>query len=316
MVNTQRDKKENRAAVTNTRITAAHAGQRLDNFLFARYRNLPKSRVYGMIRGGEVRINSRRAKPSNKLSAGDTVRIPPVTVTSRQPPNIPRGHVLAAERRIIFEDEALLILNKPAGISAHSGSRNSFGLIDVLKRLRPQNDVALAHRLDKGVSGCIAIAKTRPALLALHKAFREQAAEKTYLALTQGHWRKPQAVGLPLARAPHKQVVAERGRRALSHFAPQEHIGDYTLISVRIATGRTHQIRVHAAHCGHPLAGDKKYGDFKDNRKLEKLGLKRIFLHASQLAFEWHGEKRSFEAPLPDELQSLLRALNSAKMER
>lgn len=314
MINTQKDKKATPAPAINILITATHDGQRLDNFLFAHYRNLPKSHIYRMIRKGEVRINSKRAKPSNKLSTDDAVRIPPITVANRKPPRISHDSVRALRQQIIFEDETLLIINKPANISVHSGSKNSFGLIDLLKKLRPQDAIALAHRLDKSVSGCIAVAKNRPSLLGLHKAFREKAVEKVYLALTLGHWYKPMAVSLKLSHTPHKQIVSKQGKPALSHFTPKAYIGNYTLVSVRITTGRTHQIRAHAAHCKHPLAGDKKYGDFGINRQLEKLGLKRIFLHASQLAFTWHGERRVFKARLPDELQGLLDILDSAKI--
>ena len=304
-----KDKNTTHIPATKILITADREGQRLDNFLFARHRGLPKSYIYRIIRSGEVRINSKRTKPSDKLNANDIVRTPPITVMSRKPPNISHDSIQALKRQIIFEDEGLLVINKPANMSVHSGSRNSYGLIDLLKKLRPKDDVALAHRLDKSVSGCIAIAKTRSSLLILNKAFREQTVEKVYLALVLGHWNKPQTVRLKLGRIPQKRVVSEQGKPTLSHFTPQEQIGNYTLVSVNIMTGRTHQIRVHAAHCGHPLIGDKKYGDFKTNRQFEKLGLKRIFLHASRLAFKWHGQRRVFEAPVPDELQQILEVL-------
>ena len=290
-------------------IGARNNGQRLDNFLLGLYRHVPKSRLYRTIRNGEVRVNSRRAKPHQRLGAGDRVRLPPLETRNRRPPRISDAAVAAAERLIIHEDPLLLVVDKPAHTPTHAGSGHSYGIIDVLRRMRPDDDVRLAHRLDKSTSGCLALAKSRDALLALHRALRSGRVEKEYRALVVGRWNAPSEVSQPLTRGAHGQRTDDDGKPATSRFRVLRRYRRHTLMAVRLATGRTHQIRVHAAHCGHPVAGDRRYGDFAANRALAKHGLKRAFLHACRLSLAWRGRTLTCEAPLPAELRHLLERL-------
>ena len=284
-------------------------GQRLDNFLLGLYRHVPKSRLYRTIRNGEVRVNSRRAKPHRRLDAGDRVRLPPLETRTRRAPRIGDDAVAAAERLVIREERDLIVIDKPANTAAHAGSGHSYGMIDVLRRMRPDDDVQLAHRLDKSTSGCLAFAKSREALLALHRAFRSGQVEKEYRALVVGRWNAPATVSLPLARDARGARTDDDGKPAVSRFRVLRRYKRHTLMAVRLVTGRTHQIRVHAAHCGHPIAGDRRYGDFAANRALAKYGLKRMFLHACRLSFRWHGRTLECEAPLPQDLRHLLERL-------
>ena len=285
------------------------SGQRLDNFLLARYKHVPKSRLYRTIRGGEVRVNSRRAKPHYRLGAGDRIRVPPLETKPKHAVRISDEDIAATGRLILHEDRELIVINKPAGRTAHAGTGHSYGLVNVLRQMRPDDDVQLGHRLDKSTSGCLAFAKSRGALLALHRAFRAREMDKQYQALVIGRWQAPGEVSQALSRGPHRQQTDDDGKAATSHFEVLRRYKGHTLVAVRLLTGRTHQIRVHAAHCGHPVAGDRKYGDFAANRVLAKIGLKRMFLHARRLAFPWAGQTLACEAPLPEELECLLKQL-------
>lgn len=284
-------------------------GQRLDNFLLARYKHIPKSRLYRTIRSGEVRVNSRRAKPHHRLGAGDRVRVPPLEAAPVRATPVGDGDIAALERRILHEDGELIVINKPANRAAHAGTGHNYGVVDVLRRMRPADDVQLAHRLDKSTSGCLAAAKSRGALLRLHAAFRAGEVEKRYHALVVGRWDAPGEVSQALARGPQRLHADDDGKAATSRFQVLRQCKGHTLVEVQLLTGRTHQIRVHAAHCGHPVAGDRKYGDFTANRTLAKMGLKRMFLHARRLAFQWNGKTLACEAPLPEELEALLKQL-------
>jgi len=284
-------------------------GQRLDNFLLARYRHIPKSRLYRTIRSGEVRVNSRRAKPHQRLGAGDRVRVPPLEAAPLRATPVGAADIAALERRILHEDGELIIIDKPANRAAHAGTGHNFGVVDVLRRMRPDDDVQLGHRLDKSTSGCLAAAKSRGALRRLHAVFRAGEVEKRYHALVVGRWDAPREVSQALARGPQRLRADDDGKPATSRFKVLRRCKGHTLVEVRLLTGRTHQIRVHAAHCGHPVAGDRKYGDFAANRSLAKMGLKRMFLHARRLAFEWNGKTLECEAPLPEELETLLKQL-------
>lgn len=284
-------------------------GQRLDNFLLARYRHIPKSRLYRTIRSGEVRVNSRRAKPHQRLGAGDRVRVPPLEAAPLRATPVGAADIAALERRILHEDGELIIIDKPANRAAHAGTGHNFGVVDVLRRMRPDDDVQLGHRLDKSTSGCLAAAKSRGALRRLHAVFRAGEVEKRYHALVVGRWDAPREVSQALARGPQRLRADDDGKPATSRFKVLRRCKGHTLVEVRLLTGRTHQIRVHAAHCGHPVAGDRKYGDFTANRSLAKMGLKRMFLHARRLAFEWNGKTLECEAPLPEELETLLKQL-------
>lgn len=300
--------------ISYIRVSATHVGQRIDNFLLREYKYIPKSHIYRVIRSGELRINSKRVKPSYKLAVGDRIRIPPLAHTMPAPPRLSDTDVEAISKRIVYQDDTLLVIDKPAHLAVHTGTAHSFGLIDLLKYKYslddPTVDLGLVHRLDKDTSGCLIIAKSRDTLLRLHKLFRDSQVEKIYQALVVGRWRQPRRVSMPLRRVAHKQTVTDEGKNAITDFSVIRRFKDYSLMSASLITGRTHQIRVHAAHCGHPVAGDRKYGDFSNNRKLVQLGLKRIFLHAHHVSFGWRGKVLSFEIPLPDALQRLLEQLD------
>ncbi len=301
------------------KVTAEQAGQRLDNFLFVRFRQLPKARIYRMLRKGEVRVNGGRTKQSYRIRPGDELRLPPVRLPAAgETAQIASRDLRAVADAVLYEDADLLVLNKPAGLAVHAGSGVEYGVIEVLRTLRPDESfLELAHRLDRGTSGCLLLARNRRTLMALHELWRRGSVSKQYLTLVAGRWQGgPRQVDLPLERVGaegvrrHTRVDAD-GKTARSLFEPVERFADATLMKVTIDTGRTHQIRVHAAELGHPLLGDDRYGDFPLNRQWRKRGLKRLFLHAWRLAFALPGErsKREFEAPLPQDLNRILEVL-------
>lgn len=294
------------------------AGQRLDNFLLASLKGVPRSHVYRLIRSGQVRVNSGRVGPSYRLQAGDRVRIPPVATTTAAPRKIKGGSFDWLRARIVHEDARIIVLDKPAGLAAHGGSGVSLGAIEALRAMRGGGDsLELAHRLDRATSGCLLIAKRRSALRMLHALLREGGVDKRYLALVAGRW--PQGatrIEAPLStdrRAGEARVrVDAAGKLAVSTFRLIESIGRFaSFVEVELGTGRTHQIRVHAAHAGHPLAGDDRYGEPDFNARLEAAGLGRMFLHAHSVAFVWpdNGEELSVSVPLPEELAAVLTAV-------
>ena len=302
-------------------VPADRAGQRLDNFLLGQLKGAPRSLVYKLVRSGQVRVNGGRAKAERKLDAGDEVRIPPVRLQmpdedGKSPP--PKGLLLALDAAIVFEDARLLAISKPSGMASHGGSGVSFGVIETLRALRPNESFELVHRLDRDTSGLMVIAKKRSALVELQALLREDhgaGIEKRYLALLAGRMPDgvmsvdaPLHVGLRQGGERHVQVNPA-GKPSLSHFRVLERRGGQSYCEVRIETGRTHQIRVHAQHIGHPVAGDEKYGDAAANKRLrEQVGLKRLFLHASTLDFALEGGKApySLSAPLAPELLDVL----------
>lgn len=302
-------------------VPADRAGQRLDNFLLGQLKGAPRSLVYKLVRSGQVRVNGGRAKAERKLDAGDEVRIPPVRLQmpdedGKSPP--PKGLLLALDAAIVFEDARLLAISKPSGMASHGGSGVSFGVIETLRALRPNESFELVHRLDRDTSGLMVIAKKRAALVELQALLREDhgaGIEKRYLALLAGRMPDgimsvdaPLHVGLRQGGERHVQVNSA-GKPSLSHFRVLERRGGQSYCEVRIETGRTHQIRVHAQHIGHPVAGDEKYGDAAANKRLrEQVGLKRLFLHASTLDFALEGGKApySLSAPLAPELLDVL----------
>jgi len=303
--------------VRHVEIDESREGQRLDNFLLGQLKGVPKSHVYRILRRGEVRVNSARAAASYRLQAGDTVRIPPVrtaravTVSGRQEPGW-------LADRALYEDSDLLVLDKPGGLAVHGGSGIGAGLIERLRLVRPELPMLeLAHRLDRETSGCLLLAKNRTALVALHAMLREGRVEKRYLALVKGRWRGgPRTVSASLARdrlrgGERHVAVDDEGRAASSRFEPRGAYGPATLVEIRLDTGRTHQARVHAAHVGHPIAADDKYGDREFNRELRRLGLRRLFLHAARLRFAHPvtGAKIQVAADLPLELANVLERL-------
>ncbi|MGD8423982.1 MAG: RluA family pseudouridine synthase [Gammaproteobacteria bacterium] len=300
-------------------VGAEEAGQRLDNFLMARLRGVPRTRVYRMLRKGEVRVNKGRAAPSYRIRHGDVVRIPPVRQSApRQDAGRPPQGIARLEERILYEDERLLVLDKPSGMAVHGGSGASFGVIETLRAIRPDAPyLELVHRLDKETSGCLLIAKRRSYLRSLHELLREGRLDKRYLALVRGQWHLGSRRLEDRLRTHHREggerhvKADEHGKIAVSRFTPVQILRSASLVEVQLFTGRTHQIRVQAAAAGHPLAGDRKYGDADFNRHLAKLGLKRMFLHAHSLEYDdpRTGEPRSFSSPLPDDLRAVLEAV-------
>ena len=273
-------------------------GQRLDNFLLGQLRGAPRSLVYKLVRSGQVRVNGGRVKAERRLEEGDEVRIPPVRIEEAADRGTPaRGLLQAMEASIVFEDARLLAINKPAGVASHGGSGISFGAIETLRALRPKESLELVHRLDRDTSGLLVVSRKRAALVELQALMREEGGiAKRYLALLTGRMPDgvmsvdaPLHVGLRQGGERHVQVNAS-GKPSLSHFRVLERRGGHSSCEVRIETGRTHQIRVHAQHIGHPVAGDGKYGDEAVNKRLrEQVGLKRMFLHASTLEFALDG---------------------------
>ena len=311
-------------AVQRVNVDEGSAGQRLDNFLLRLLKGVPKTHVYRVIRSGEVRVNSGRAGADTRLALGDEVRVPPVRTAER--PAAPPAP--AREFPILYEDEQLIAVDKPAGVAVHGGSGVSFGVIEQLRRARPQaRYLELVHRLDKQTSGVLLLAKKRSALTALQDQFRSRVTDKTYSALVAGAWpaaRKVIDVALHKSTSPDgtRRVRAvdaddEAGRRSVTLVKVARRCEGYTLLDVTIKTGRTHQIRVHLAHEGHPIVGDDQYGDFELNRQLARgeglagVRFARMFLHARRLAFDHpaSAERITLESPLPAECIRLLGAL-------
>lgn len=307
------------AGVRLVRVPDDRAGQRLDNFLLGQLKGAPRSLVYKIVRSGQVRVNGGRAKPERRLEAGDEVRVPPVRLEEAGPAGAPpKAMIERLEAAIVFEDARLLALSKPSGVASHGGSGVSFGVIETLRAGRPGQPLELVHRLDRDTSGLMVLAKKRSALTELQALLREDHGSgigKRYLALLAGRMPDgvmsvdaPLHVGLRQGGERHVQVNPA-GKPSLSHFRVLERRGGQSYCEVRIETGRTHQIRAHAKHIGHPVAGDDKYGEPDANRRLrEQVGLKRLFLHASTLEFALDGGRTPYllNAPLAPELVEVL----------
>ena len=310
------------AQVRLVRVADDRAGQRLDNFLLGQLKGAPKSLIYKLVRSGQVRVNGGRAKAETRLEGGDEVRIPPVRLAEageKTPP--PKGLLAAMEASIVFEDARLLAINKPSGLASHGGSGISHGAIETLRALRQRETLELVHRLDRDTSGLLIIAKKRSALTELQALMRESDADdgrgiaKRYLALLVGRMPDgtmtvdaPLHIGLRQGGERHVQVHPN-GKPSLSHFRVLERRGGHSYCEVRIETGRTHQIRVHAKHIGHPVAGDDKYGEPEVNKRLrDQIGLRRLFLHAASLEFALDGGRAEYvlDAPLAPELIEVL----------
>jgi len=308
------------------------AGQRIDNFLLRVCKGVPKSHVYRILRSGEVRVNKGRIDAAYRLLIGDIVRVPPIRVASNAADDADGngggagqgGYVPEANFPILFEDDHLLVINKPAGVAVHGGSGVSFGVIEQLRRTRPnERFLELVHRLDRDTSGVLMLAKKRSALTALHAQLRDNQTDKRYLVCVHGDWREPKRV---VKAALHKYVNGEGERRVAVHadgqpshtvFTLQQRFDGYALLEAQLKTGRTHQIRVHLAHLEMPIVGDDKYGDFPLNKALgragAKPGIKRMFLHAARLRITHPatGEPIQFAAPLPPECEQFLQQLNT-----
>jgi 23S rRNA pseudouridine955/2504/2580 synthase len=298
-------------------VGAEAAGQRIDNYLTKRLKGVPKSHIYRIVRSGEVRVNSRRVRAEYRLEEGDRVRVPPVRTSSRAAAAAQRS-APPLQADIIYEDDVLLAIDKPAGVAVHGGSGISHGVVEQLRAARPHAPfLELVHRLDRDTSGVLMLAKRRSALLALHRQLREGRVHKVYLVLVKGLWRDAKRnVKLPLekyvlASGERRVTVSGEGAPAHTIFRLQRAWREVSLLEAELKTGRTHQIRVHLAHLGHPVAGDDKYGDFAFNKLLARQGLKRMFLHSSRTVIEHPqtGADLALEAPLPAPLGNFLAAL-------
>lgn len=302
-------------------ITDAHEGQRVDNFLLRILKGVPKSRIYRIVRKGEVRVNKKRIKVDYKLKVGDLLRIPPVVVTPKPTEaKLSGGLNDHLEAAILYEDKSLLVINKPSGLAVHGGSGISLGLIEALRQMRPDaRFLELVHRLDRDTSGCVMIAKKRSMLKYLHELLRGDGVDKRYMALVDGRWpNRRKVISAPLLKN-HLQSgerivrVSPEGKRSITEFSVVERYPKATLVEAKPITGRTHQIRVHAQYVGHALLGDDKYGPVEGNREFKGLGLRRLFLHAASLRFKLPDSEQflQVEAPLDNDLVFLLERLRS-----
>ncbi len=299
--------------VRKVRVDEERAGQRIDNFLRTELPGVPKGRVYRLLRRGEVRVNGGRIRAEYKLQEGDEVRIPPVRVAAEDPPP-PDRQAIAMLEHVLYEDKRLLVINKPAGIAVHGGSGVRHGAVELLRHARPDlKDLGLVHRIDRETSGCLVMAKRRSALRDLHARFREGKVEKNYLALVVGDWQYgEQLIDAPLLVTNRKGgerhvIVSKKGKEAQTRVSLSRTYGVYSLLQCAPVTGRTHQIRVHLQHAGHPIAGDERYGEEADNKLAQRFGLKRLFLHAQSIAFaDDSGNELHFTAPLADDLEQFL----------
>lgn len=313
------ERREQSTGVQFLTIGEGSDGQRLDNFLLARLKGVPRSWIYRVLRRGEVRVNKGRCKPERRLRSGDVVRVPPVRQATRSPDQPHMAAIERIERSIVYEDDLLLVVDKPSGVAVHGGSGVSHGVIELLRAARAKAPfLELAHRLDRETSGCLILAKRRSALRTLQDLQRRGLIEKCYLALLSGRTRR----GAWRADAPLRKNTLKSGERvvrvdpsgkaAVSHFTVLARYPQATLVEVVLETGRTHQIRVHAAASGMPILGDPKYGDDDANRAFRVRGLKRLFLHAASLRFRWPETGRDYriETPLPPELQKILEMMD------
>lgn len=299
--------------VRKVRIDEDRAGQRIDNFLRTALPGVPKGRVYRLLRRGEVRVNGGRIRAEYKLQAGDEVRIPPVRIDHHgAPPHAKQAADML--QCVVYEDKRLLVINKPSGVAVHGGSGIRHGVVELLRHARPDlADLGLVHRIDRETSGCLVLAKRRSALRELHERFRESAVYKNYLALVAGDWQYgDQLIDVPLLVHNRKGgerhvVVSSRGKEAQTRVSLSRTYGVYSLLQCAPLTGRTHQIRVHLQHAGHPIVGDERYGDETVNRDARSFGLTRLFLHAQSIAFaDDSGNELHFTAPLPADLEAFL----------
>lgn len=303
-------------------VSGDEAGQRIDNFLLARLKGVPKSMIYRIIRKGEVRVNKGRIKPEYKIADGDSIRIPPVRVAEKNdaPVSAKLDKVSALAECVLYEDDHILVINKPAGTAVHGGSGLSFGVIEAMRALRPDaRFLELVHRLDRDTSGILLIAKKRSALRALHEQLRLKQMQKDYLALVRGQWQS----SVKVVQAPLLKNILQSGERVVkvspegkpseTRFKVEERFDSATLVKASPVTGRTHQIRVHTLHAGHPIAFDNRYGDAQFDAKLKGTGLNRLFLHAAALAFTHPstGEAMRLQAPLDEKLRHCLTVLRS-----
>lgn len=302
-------------------IDSSRDGQRIDNFLFTNLKGVPKSLIYRLLRTGKIRVNGKRVKQTYRLQVSDEILIPDLRMPQSRggKSNIPERIKVQFESSILHEDASILAINKPAGIAVHPGTRVSYGVIEVLRALRPAAPyLELAHRIDRGTSGCLLIAKNKKILNELHELLRTQKINKVYVALLKGEWTLGDTtINTPLQNKKNilndsdKNHERRKLKTATTCFSVSRIYPNFSLMNVQISTGRTHQIRIHAAQTGHPIAGDQKYGDFSFNHECRKKGLKRMFLHASNISFQLpsSGQKYNISAPLDEELNGFLEGL-------
>ncbi len=311
-------------SVTHLVIGEDEQGQRLDNFLIRVCKGVPKSHLYRILRSGEVRVNSGRVAATYRLCAGDKLRIPPIRLAERPQNEVDEAAKQRVDLPILYEDEAMLVVDKPEGIAAHGGSGVSFGVIEALRRQRPQAKfLELAHRLDRETSGILLVGKKRLALTALHDMFREHGAgaDKRYLVLVKGRWMNTtQHVKLPLHKyltetGERRVSVNPEGKASHTVFRLLARWPEMSLLEAQLKTGRTHQIRVHLAHLGFPILGDEKYGEFALNKTLKRDGLKRMALHAWRMAFRHPltSAPLEFIAPMPNGIGNYIAAVDAGK---
>ena len=323
MIQLSDKKDQNRPETSPVRflsVTDAEAGQRLDNYLMRVLQGVPKARVYRAIRKGEVRVNKGRVKPETKLAADDNVRVPPLAETAKRNHGASSKWTRILSQRVVLDEPDLLVLDKPAGLAVHGGSGIDVGLIETLRQMYPdERYLELVHRLDRDTSGLIMIARRAATLRALHELLRKDGVDKRYQCLVEGRWPSSVAhVDAPLEKyslpsGERLVKVAASGKRARTEFRVLRRFQRATLVEAKPITGRTHQIRVHCRHAGHPILGDEKYSTPSTEALTEALELPRLFLHAASLRFQLAGEAVSLESPLPDELVALLNALPSGK---
>lgn len=319
-----------KASVSTLTIDEDSAGQRIDNFLCKSLKGVPKSHLYRILRSGEVRVNSKRIDQTYRLVLGDLVRVPPIRTAAPETPPVNRTPFAASlEPSIIYEDDALLVIDKPAGFAVHGGSGISRGVIEQLRMERPHAKfLELVHRLDRETSGVLMLAKKRSALVKLHEAIRNNQTDKRYVMLVHGTWtEKKKKVLLPLQKyvlpnGERRVSVQEDGQESETIFHLRQNLDlggeKFSLLDAQLITGRTHQLRVQLAHLGFPIAGDDKYGDFAVNKSMQKRGLKRMFLHSAETSIRHplSGEKLKLAAPLPKELSRFLQQLSVTKPEK
>ena len=312
-------KNQHRTAVTHLTISSEYEGQRIDNFLITRLKGVPKSKIYKILRKGEVRVNKKRVDPSYRLEENDLVRLPPLSIAEKavEVPPAKKTQVLLTDR-ILYEDDYFLIINKPSGMSVHAGNTVRVGVVEALRHIYPKlPHLELAHRLDSETSGCLVLAKRKRILREMHTLLREGKVRKIYWALTQGIWKKRELkVDLPLHKdyrhgGKHVVEVNDEGKSALTYFEPLKEFREASLMEVKLMTGRTHQIRVHAKSQGHPIAGDDRYGDPEFNKYAKDHGLKRMFLHAHSIDFTLpsSNQRITVVAPLDPDLEAVVRLL-------
>lgn len=300
--------------VTHVVIASSQAGQRIDNFLLTKLKGVPRTRIYRLLRKGEVRVNGKRIKPDYRLQDGDNLRIPPVRLAEREAlPEVSRGLQELLESSILYEDSDLMVLNKPSGLASHGGTGVSLGLIEAARKVWPSTPLELAHRLDKGTSGCLILTKSLAAGNSITGQFRQRSVSKTYHALVDGLWpAKLKKVDAPLHREPERGgerrvTVSEEGKAAVTAFRVLQQFPDATLLEAMPESGRTHQIRVHTALHGHPLLGDDKYASDTSVKRWKERGVKRLCLHAYSLEFETpSGQHLAIVAPYDDSFQTVL----------